>query len=388
MTEPSAEQFGGVLAAPTPRQRRGDIAGMAGAALAVALAAVALTIAIHRAPPRGLIATLSGPGGQATCSAAFSPDGTTLAVAGCDNSVYLWDVTTRRWIATLASPGCPDGGQVVFSPDGATLALFSGRDPTTCLWEVAARSETTLTDPGPRAQLYYDGTQGAFSPSGMTLAVADSNGNIYLWDLATRRVTTTVPASAGPVAFSPDGTMLAVGDSEGSADHVTLWDLAARRRTATFTDPSGNSVSGAGVSSLAFNRDGILAVGDVDGRAYLWDVATRALTATIAPPINMAQGNVSISKDGQPYPVAGAFPQDVNAAFSPDGTMLAADVDFGYGTCLYDVTTRNRLATLTDPGGQPNQAGQVAFSPDGTMIAVTDSNGRTYLWHVPHLQRR
>src|SRR5580704_18861133 len=91
MTEPSGEQFGGVLAAPMPRQRRGDIAAMVGAALAVALAAVALTIAIYRAPPRGLIATLSGPGGQATCSAAFSPDGTTLAVAGCDNSVFLWD---------------------------------------------------------------------------------------------------------------------------------------------------------------------------------------------------------------------------------------------------------------------------------------------------------
>ena len=62
MTEPSAEQFGGVLAAPMPRQRRGDIAAMAGAALAVALAAVALTIAIHRAPPRGLIA--NAPSGQ------------------------------------------------------------------------------------------------------------------------------------------------------------------------------------------------------------------------------------------------------------------------------------------------------------------------------------
>jgi WD40 repeat protein len=186
MTEPSAEQFGGVLAAPTPRQRRGDIATMAGAALAVAFAAVALTV-IHPAPPRGLIATLSGPAGQATCSAAFSPDSRTLAVADCNDSVSLWDVATRRWIATLASPGCPDGGQVVFSPDG---------------------------------------------------------------------------------------------------------------------------------------------------------------------------------------------------------TMLATNADFGYGTCLYDVTTRNRLATLTDPGGQPDQAAQVAFSPDGTMIVVTDSNGRTYLWHVRYPQRR
>jgi len=57
-------------------------------------------------PFHSLIATLPGPGGQATCSA-------------------------------------------VFSPDGTTPALFSGRGPTTSLWEVAARRETTLIDPDP-----------------------------------------------------------------------------------------------------------------------------------------------------------------------------------------------------------------------------------------------
>jgi WD40 repeat protein len=280
------------------------------ACLAV-VAAVGVTIASHGHPPRGLVVILSGPGGQATCAAAFDPDGTLLAVAACNDSVSLWNVATRRWIATMASPRCPDSAQVLFSPDGTTLVLFSGRGPTTCLWHLGARRETTLIDPGPRPQGPDLGTQGAISPGGTTLAVADSNGNVYLWDLATNRVTTTVPAFRDcgpvcPVAFSPDGTILAVGDSDGSPDRVFLWDLTARRWTATLTDPSGGPVSGNGVNSLAFSKNGILAVGDVDGRAY------------------------------------GAFPQDVTAAFSPDGTVLAINVNFGYGTYLYDFTTGKR----------------------------------------------
>jgi WD40 repeat protein len=393
MSEPPAEQDGDVLAFP-PRRARRLMFAVTGLALAVALAAAGVIIATRHPPPRPA-ATLPGPAGQAPCSAAFSPDGTTLAVAGCDDSVSLWDIATRRQVATLTSPRCPGGGQVKISPDGTTLALFGGHavsptgrryHPATCLWNMATRRETTLTDP----PLLTDTTaQGAFSPDGTTLAVADNSGNIYLWNLATRRVTATVPASrycgpTCPVAFSPDGTTLAVGQTEPSGDHVYLWDLTAKRWAGTLTDP------GRGIGSLAFGRNGILAAGADDDHAYLWDVPTRRLTGTIAPPINVAAGNASISKgatDGGPYPGPGYFDKSTTVVFSPGGTTLAIDASFGYGTYLYNAATRTRVATLPYPAHRFYVAAWVAFSPDGTMLAVDEmrssrDHGHVYLWDV------
>ena len=59
------------------------------------------------------------------------------------------------------------------------------------------------------------------------MAVGSSNGSIYLWDIATWKITATltVPASQGvtSVAFGPGGMILATGDSNG---HTYLWKIA------------------------------------------------------------------------------------------------------------------------------------------------------------------
>lgn len=104
---------------------------------------------------------------------------------------------------------------VAFSPDSKTLAVVAGNGQVR-LWNVASKTFTaTLAGPGksPRAV--------AFAPDGATLAVADADGQVYLWNLSTSRpasVATPLSASGGvtALAFSPDGKILAAAGNQSA----------------------------------------------------------------------------------------------------------------------------------------------------------------------------
>jgi WD40 repeat protein len=244
----------------------------------------------------------------------------------------------------------------------------------------------TLTDPD-GGDLGVDADY--FSRDGKTLAVVDSNGDLYLWSTATRRLAASMPlippqvssaAETPAYGLSPDGRMLATGQHGTLGDQsgrVYLQDTATQSLIATLSDPAGPfhqvpiapnpNVPGPapsgppqGVFSVAFSPDGrTLAVDDSGGFVDLYDTATAITSA-------------------RPRAIASLQVEAGSMAFSPDGRTLAIG-GFDGGTYLWSTVTRRITATLSD-GQTPVVS--VAFSPDGRMLAVGDNEGQTLVWNV------
>jgi WD40 repeat protein len=319
-------------------------------------------------------------------SVAFSPDGKTLASAGSDKSIKLWNLQTRKASATLS--GHSDWVlSVAFSPDGKTLASASG-DNTIKLWNLQTQKPiATFTGHIGRIRTV------AFSPDGKTLASASYDKTIKLWNLQTRKASATLSGhsnSVYSVAFSPDGNTLA---SAGSDKTIKLWNLQTRKASATL---SGHSNS---VYSVAFSLDGnTLASAGSDNIIQLWNLQTRKSIATLTGHSNWVL-SVAFSPDGKTLasasgdntiklwnlqtrkPIAtftGYIGPISTVAFSPDGKTLASAGSDNI-IALRNLQTRQPIATLS---GHSDWIRSVSFSPDGKTLASASDDKTIKLWNL------
>jgi tRNA A-37 threonylcarbamoyl transferase component Bud32 len=114
------------------------------------------------------------------------------------------------------------------------------------------------------------------------------------------------------------------------------------------------------VSQIAFSPDGtLLAANDTRGPGTLWDASDGAKVATLP------------SYPGTNTP----DPSDYFVAFSPASETVAFP-DSGFGVELWDVASHSSIASLDTTG---TVADDVAFSPDGKTVAVAGFN-TVQLW--------
>ena len=67
--------------------------------------------------------------------------GLTLASAGWDKTIRLWDVATRKQLGAPLRGHRGLVGSVAFSPDGHRLASSSAEDESTRLWDVSSHNQ-------------------------------------------------------------------------------------------------------------------------------------------------------------------------------------------------------------------------------------------------------
>ncbi|MEU9606532.1 helix-turn-helix domain-containing protein [Streptomyces sp. NPDC048057] len=199
-------------------------------------------------------------------SASFSPDGGLLATAHRkERTVQLWDPRTGRARTTL--DGHARGvTSITFSPEGDLLATASRADGTVRLWGPdTGRLHAAL------GGHTHGVTSVTFSPRGDLVATASNEEPVVrIWEVLTGRLHTTLgaqPDTVLSVAFSTDSSVLAVAGARGG---VNLWDLADRRVRTSLVNHTTPAFA------MKFNDDGqgLLAVATTDQAIALWDAET------------------------------------------------------------------------------------------------------------------
>lgn len=258
---------------------------------------------------------------------------------------------------------------VALSSDGSLLASASD-DQTVRLWRMP-EGALARTYKGHR-----DDVQAvAFSPDGLTLVSSGKDNAVKVWRTDTGELLRTLPGIGFPVgeaeasprhpmALSPDGTLVACSqnfEAGGGADtlHTTVVQirrLADGTLLRTLVQQETSPNGSRPSGAVAFSPDGTLVAADVGSSVFLSRTADGGL-------VRLFSGHTL---------------EVQSVAFSPDGQTLAS-ASSDATIKLWRVADGTLLQTCT---GHGMVIRSVAWSPDGRHVASASFDTTLRLWNA------
>lgn len=245
---------------------------------------------------------------NAVLGVAWHPSGRTVAAFADEPAVHLLDAKTGRSLAQLTT-GEANVFRVALSPDGTRLAA-AGRDGTVWVWRTVG--DEMLAKPLVGGAKVHAGliTSLAFSPDGTRLLTAGKDGVARLTDAQTGRPTGDPMAHTDAIEdarFDRAGRRIVTASHDGTA---RVWDAASGRPLAPPLRPSG------GVQQALFSPDGRFVLTRNPDAVQVWDAAAGTLIVPrFAPPRPVA--GAGFSTDSRRLWVVSEAPRLYTIALTP-----------------------------------------------------------------------
>lgn len=323
-----------------------------------------------------LVTYLHQPGAQTSFidGIAFSLDGKRFATVTDEGVITLWNASSRLPVATLPKPINPyDAYQIAFSPDGSTLAVANEHYVGLQLWNIAGPHPTLIQ---PAASLQPESlTTVAFHPSGKLIAIG-GDGGIQLWTFPELRPLRPQPrkGNGAPfidgLAFSPTDPLLLAYTVDGVI-YLENPVTGQSRGEIKLPSPATPTADQDTFGHIAFSPDGTqIAAGPRSGTILIWNLEPKGSSYS-----GSLRGTLDLGDNGIP----------MGLAFRPDGKEFVAISNHG-AMRKWDTASLKLLRSY--PSTLAVDIRSIAFTRDGSQIFAGINSGIMLLWSDTDLTLR